>query len=68
MDEYRNDDVFGFMDEANEEGGAEGSVSTTSFELVNGPSKDAVIFCIDCANFADISRGLSKISSQIVTM
>ena len=54
-------DVFGFLDQqADEEsGGAVGS--QTNFGLVNGPSKDAVLFCIDCGNFAEICRGMSRI-------
>ncbi len=63
MDEYRNDDVFGFLDEANEVSGQDGSSSIPEFGLTNGPSKDAVLFCIDCAKFAEISRGLSIKSS-----
>jgi len=61
MDEYRNDDdVFGFLDQGNDDVGVDGNNATPNFGLVDGPSKDAVIFCIDCANFSDIIRGVSN--------
>ncbi len=53
-------DVFGFLENQNEDGNGGDTRSQSNFGLVNGPSKDAVIFCIDCGHFEEISRGMSK--------
>ena len=58
-----NDDVFGFLELSNDGEGENDNSNDGGLVLENGPSKDAVIFCIDCANFSTISQGMSSFTS-----
>ena len=59
-------DLFGFVTaDSSETKSGQGGVIPTGLEVpegvFTGPNKDAVIFCIDCANIGDIMKGMTRI-------
>jgi hypothetical protein len=62
MDSSDND-IFGFLsrDESDDNMHYQNGESVkVSSEIFAGPSKDAVIFCVDCSHFNEISKGMSN--------
>lgn len=69
MAEENGEDIFGFLSgQEGEETNSDSKGFDMSAQIFNGPSKDAVLFCIDCSNLDKIMEGSDSESKYEVAV